>query len=68
MRKDPIVDKIQKKREAYAKKFGYDARKILADIQSKEKKWGLIPISEKSKKVVRLKTKRARLSKEVDAV
>lgn len=41
MWKNPVVEAIHKKREAYSKKFDYDIWKILADIQSKEKKRGV---------------------------
>lgn len=40
IKKDPILDAIHKKREAYAKKFNYDIEKIAADLKEKEKKNG----------------------------
>ncbi len=37
MRKDQIVDEVRAAREAYAKRFGYDLRKIGRDLQKQEK-------------------------------
>ncbi len=36
MKKDPIVEKVRKQREAHAKKFGYDLKKIYRDFKESE--------------------------------
>jgi hypothetical protein len=40
MKKDPIVEEVRKIREAHAKKFNYDLKRICKDLKEKEKKYG----------------------------
>ena len=40
MKKDPIVEEVRKFREAHARKFNYDLKKICQDLKEKEKKYG----------------------------
>ncbi len=39
MEKDPIVEEVRKYREAHAKKFNYDLKRICQDLKEKEKKY-----------------------------
>jgi hypothetical protein len=36
MQDDPIVDEIHRIRQAYAKRFGFDIRAMVADLRRKE--------------------------------
>lgn len=36
MQNDPVVDEIRRIRQAYAKRFGYDLRAMVADLRRKE--------------------------------
>jgi len=36
MRNDPIVEEVQRVRQAYAKRFDYDLQAIVADIRQRE--------------------------------
>ncbi len=38
MWKDPIVEEVRTARDAYAKRFGYDLKRIFADVRKAEKK------------------------------
>lgn len=38
MKKDPIVEEVRKQRDAHAKKFGYDLKKIYRDFKESETK------------------------------
>jgi hypothetical protein len=40
MKKDPIVEEVRKIREAHAKKFNYDLKRICKDLKEKEKNYG----------------------------
>ncbi len=39
MEKDPIVEEVRKFREAHARKFNYDLKRICKDLKEKEKKY-----------------------------
>lgn len=36
MQDDPVVDEVRRIRYAYAKRFGFDLRAIVADLRKKE--------------------------------
>lgn len=38
MRSDPIIAQVRKVRDAYAKRFGYDLKRIFADLRMSERK------------------------------
>jgi hypothetical protein len=40
MKKDPIVEEVRKFREAHARKFNYDLKRICKDLKEKEKNYG----------------------------
>jgi hypothetical protein len=48
---DPILEEVWKARDEHARRFGYDLKKICADLQKIEKQSG--------RRVVKRKTKRA---------
>ena len=54
MREDPIVTEVHAAREAIAKRFGYDMRKIVADLMKKQ------AARAKSAKSTRAKTTKAK--------
>lgn len=37
MQDDPVVDEVRRIRHAYAKRFGFDVRAIVADLRKKER-------------------------------
>ncbi len=39
-KKDPIVEEIRQYRDAHARKFNYDLKKICKDLKEKEKSYG----------------------------
>ena len=45
MWKDPIVEEVRARREAYAKQFGYDLEAIHRDIKERENKAGRTLVS-----------------------
>lgn len=49
---DPIVEEVQKARDAYAKQFNYDLDAIFRDLKAKERQSGrqVIPYPSKRKK------------------
>lgn len=48
MWKDPIVEEVRAAREAYAKEFGFDLKKIVSDLRKKAANAG---VSKRSVKV-----------------
>ena len=36
MQNDPVVDEVRRIRHAYAKRFGFDLRAMVADLRKKE--------------------------------
>lgn len=55
MWKDPIVEEVRAAREAYAKRFGYDLRKIGRDLQKQEQQAAKAAASPARKKVANRK-------------
>ena len=49
MKKDPIVEEVRSARETYAKKFGYDLKKIAQDLRKKAKNSGTLSGSPQTK-------------------
>ncbi len=59
MWKDPIVAEVRAAREAYAKRFGYDLKKIGADLMKKQRVRAAAAVKSGSKKAAKGKTKTA---------
>lgn len=57
MWKDPIVEEVRANREAYAKRFGYDLRKIVADLIKKQEARAASSEIKDAKKPARTKRK-----------
>jgi len=53
MWKDPIVEEVRAVREAHAAKFGYDLKRIFADLQEQERKSGREYVSLPAKRVAK---------------
>jgi len=56
MQKDPVVDEVRLIRHAYAKRFGFDLRAMVADLRRKEQEHPDRLVSFEPKLVRRLKT------------
>ena len=56
MQNDPVVDEIRRIRHAYAKRFGFDLRAMVADLRRKEQQHPDRLVSFNPKPVRRLKT------------
>ena len=53
---DSVVDEIRQIRRAYAKRFGFDLRAMVADLQRKEQEHSDLLVSLPPKPTRRLKT------------
>lgn len=56
MQNDPVVDEVRRIRHAYAKRFGFDLRAMVADLRRKEQEHPDRLVSFEPKPVRRLKT------------
>ena len=56
MQDDPIVDEVRRIRQAYAKRFGFDLRAMVADLRRKEQEHPERLVSFNPKPVRSLKT------------
>jgi len=56
MQNDPVVDEIRRIRHAYAKRFGFDLRAMVADLRRKEQEHPDQLLSFEPKPVRHLKT------------
>ena len=56
MQNDPVVDEVRQIRHAYAERFGFDLRAMVADLRRKEQNHPDRLVSFEPKRVQRLKT------------
>lgn len=56
MQNDPVVDEVRRIRHAYAKRFGFDLRAMVADLRRKEQEHPERLVSFEPKPARRLKT------------